>query len=239
MKAEIRAGRPYVFGIRHLSPAGAWYLRQVLDERKPELILVEGPSDFNELMEELASPEVQPPFAVMAYTKALPVRTILYPFAVYSPEYQAIRWAAEHHCPCRFCDLPSEVFLGLEEAREKRRADKEPLGNETPQSGPLEEENPNAFVYRSLDKLSEDGSHETFWERTMEHAADWEGYQRGAAEFGRSLRSLTLGNSVEDAENLVREAYMSRVIQDAAAEGVPVEKILVVTGAYHVDGILR
>ena len=25
---------PYIFGIRHLSPAGAWHLRQFLDEKK-------------------------------------------------------------------------------------------------------------------------------------------------------------------------------------------------------------
>lgn len=36
---------PVCFGIRHLSPAGAYHLRRLLDEREPELILVEGPSD--------------------------------------------------------------------------------------------------------------------------------------------------------------------------------------------------
>ena len=33
---------PVCFGIRHLSPAGAYHLRRLLDEREPELILVEG-----------------------------------------------------------------------------------------------------------------------------------------------------------------------------------------------------
>ena len=44
---------PHVFGIRHLSPAGAWYVREYLDEADPELVLIEGPSDFTELIEDL------------------------------------------------------------------------------------------------------------------------------------------------------------------------------------------
>ena len=32
---------PHVFGIRHLSPAGAWYVREYLDEADPELVLAE------------------------------------------------------------------------------------------------------------------------------------------------------------------------------------------------------
>ena len=89
---------PHVFGIRHLSPAGAYYVRRFLDEVSPELLLIEGPSDFTELIQDLGDPKVKPPVAVMAYTEELPIRTILYPFAVYSPEYQAICWAREHGC---------------------------------------------------------------------------------------------------------------------------------------------
>ena len=85
-------------------------------------MLIEGPSDFTELVEDLGADQVKPPVAVMAYTQELPIRTILYPFAEYSPEYQAILWAREHSCPCRFCDLPSGVFLGIKAAEEARRA---------------------------------------------------------------------------------------------------------------------
>ena len=112
--------QPFVFGIRHLSPAGAYYVREFLDRTDPGLVLIEGPCDFTELIEDLGAEEVKPPVAVMAYTKELPIRTILYPFAEYSPEYQALLWAREHGCGCRFCDLPSEVFLGMRAAREAR-----------------------------------------------------------------------------------------------------------------------
>ena len=110
---------PRVFGIRHLSPAGAYYVRDFLDQACPRLVLVEGPSDFTDLVEDLGADEVKPPVAVMAYTKELPIRTILYPLAEYSPEYQALLWARDHGCACRFCDLPSDVFLGMRAADRK------------------------------------------------------------------------------------------------------------------------
>lgn len=93
-------GHPNCFGIRHLSPAGAYHLRSFLDEKQPDLILVEGPSDFNGLMDDMVREETKPPFAVMAFTKDSPIRTVLYPFAEYSPEYQAIVWAKEHGAQC-------------------------------------------------------------------------------------------------------------------------------------------
>lgn len=105
--------QPYIFGIRHLSPSGAWHLRQFLSEKNPRLVLIEGPCDFNDQMENLTRRETVPPIAILAYTDKTPVRTILYPFAEYSPEYQAILWCKSHQRECRFIDLPSEVFLAL------------------------------------------------------------------------------------------------------------------------------
>ena len=235
---------PHVFGIRHLSPAGAYYVREYLDRAEPELVLIEGPEDFSELIEDLGSDEVKPPVAVMAYTKELPIRTVLYPFALYSPEYQAILWAREHGCACRFCDLPSEVFLGLEQKRRERwqreqaegrdaeesqKAEgQEAEGRDAEESQGRDAESPTSYVYRRLDELSEDGDNETFWERTMEHAGDEEGYRRGAAEFGRSLRELSLGDEEdagdEEAENLIREACMRRAVSQAIKEGISPER---------------
>ena len=93
------------FGIRHFSPAGAYFLRQFLDEVKPSLVLIEGPADFDFLIDDIVSKNLVPPFAIMAYTKEAPIDTILYPFAEYSPEYQAILWARGNNTECHFFDL--------------------------------------------------------------------------------------------------------------------------------------
>lgn len=115
---------PVIYGVRHLAPAAAHHLRAMLDAARPRprLILVEGPSDLNDQMPWLCDARTQYPVAILAYTKQAPVRSLLYPFAVYSPEIQAILWAHEHGVPCRFMDLPSDVFLAFGDARQKREA---------------------------------------------------------------------------------------------------------------------
>ena len=237
-------GKPYYFGIRHLSPAGAWHLRRLLDEKKPRLILVEGPSDFDGLLDDIAGQETKPPIAVMAYTKKTPVRTILYPFAGYSPEYQAICWAREHGVRCRFMDLPAEVFLGIQACMERREAsaggepgeeegagrepgEEESAGRE-PDEG-KEEGSSSEYIYRLLDQMSGEDDYDTFWEHVMEHSFEPGSYAEGAHCFGRQLRELTKGRDRDWPEILVREAYMRRKIEDAITQGYAPEEIVVVT----------
>jgi len=118
MKKQNEA-KPHIFGVRHFSPAGAYYVREYLDKLKPKIVLIEGPSDFNDLIGEIVGKNVSPPIAIMAYTLEAPIQTIVYPFADFSPEYQAILWAKENKVECRFCDLPSSIFLGIENTKEK------------------------------------------------------------------------------------------------------------------------
>ena len=216
-------GGPVLFGVRHLSPAAAFRLRQALDVCQPELVLVEGPSDLNDQMCWLCHPETRFPAAILAYTKTPPVRTILYPLALYSPELQAILWAHEHGIPCRFMDLPSGSMLALEECSD--------AGEEEP------EEN-TEWVYRRLEQLTGE-EHDTFWERNFEQLGDWRTFQEAVNLFGTHLRRTARDGRERTARTLVREAYMKRVICQAADQGVPPEKIFCVCGAFHVPGLLE
>lgn len=235
--------QPYFWGIRHLSPAGAYHLRKFLDEVKPQLVLVEGPGDFNDMIPGFALPETVPPIAVLAYTREAPVRTILYPFAVYSPEYQACLWCLERGVECRFMDLPSEVFLGLGREQEKRleRAARFPEGDgeavRREDDGGAAQRMGEEAVYAGLEKKAGAGGQETFWERTLEQALDAQGYRRGTELFGASLRELTLMRETDREETLLREACMRRRIREAVEGGISPDRILVVTGAYHVEGL--
>lgn len=203
-------GEPRYFGVRHLSPAAAFHIRKTLDEARPELVLVEGPSDLNDQMKWLCHPDTQFPTAILAYTKTPPVRTILYPLAIYSPEVQAILWAHENNVTCRFMDLPSSVFLAMQKDEE-------------------EDAQPTESVYEKLAILTGE-EHDTFWERNFEQCADYHG---ACNAFGSELRA----SSNVGAENFLREAHMKRVILDAVKIGIPAEKIFCVCGAYHVDGL--
>ena len=212
---------PNFFGIRHLSPAGAYYLRGFLDERKPRLVLVEGPSDFGDMLSDIVRGETKPPIAVLAYTKEAPVRTVLYPFAEYSPEYQAIQWCHKHQVECRFMDLPSETFLAIPESGMRETEGEEGRMN----------------VYEQLDRKSGGDGHDTFWERVMEQAGSMEAYHLGANSFGANIRSFTEGTENDWAETALREAYMRRQIRKAVDSGVEPQDIVVVTGSYHVEGL--
>jgi len=212
--------QPFFFGIRHLSPAGAFYLRRFLDEKRPKLVLVEGPCDMEEQMGHLLNQETKPPVAVLAYTKEAPVRTILYPFAGYSPEYQAVLWCGQNGVRCRFIDLPSDVFLALSSGREDTQG-----------------EEGRAGVYQALEEYCGEDGQETFWERTLEQAGTAEGYHEGANLFGEKLRELAGGKDGDREETWLREAWMRRQIREAAASGIRPEEMVVVTGSYHVEGL--
>src|SRR5688572_9901538 len=125
---------------------GAWQLRAHLDRLQPEVVLIEGPGDATDLIPDITRKATKPPIAILAYTDTLPVRTLVYPLASYSPEYQAICWAREHDAKVEFIDLPSANFLGLqdveaellEKARreaDERAADSQPAQQSGPENG--------------------------------------------------------------------------------------------------------
>lgn len=237
---------PVIFGVRHLSPAASRHLRRVLEEVHPQLVLVEGPSDLNDQMKWLCHPDTAFPVAILAYTRTAPVRTLLYPFARYSPEMEAVLWCHAHDTPCRFMDLPSSVFLGLEEERARRWAEElarqEEQEEEEEPSTEEEEETENEegaageSVYRRLE-LATGEDHDTFWERTFEQIEDTADYVSACHTFGRELRELSQDSPRRWSETLVREAYMKREIQAAIDSGVPPERIVCVCGAFHVAGL--
>ncbi len=226
-------GGPVFFGVRHLSPASAYHLRAALDRTSPQLVLVEGPSDLNDQMQWLCHPETEFPAAILAYTSAPPVRTALWPFALYSPEVQAILWAHAHKVPCRFMDLPSSVFLALAQAREQRRLEAQEEGAAP---SPEEQIQTTEGVYHRLETLTGE-DHDTFWERNFEQIEHFAEYQLAGNTFGSQLREAAQDSPCRTAETLVREAYMKRVIQQAIDGGVSAERIFCVCGAFHVAGL--
>ena len=177
------------FGIRHLSPAGAKHILQILKKNKPELVLIEGPSDLTVLMDDICHSKSVPPIAMMAYSETVPIESILYPFAEYSPEYQAILWAKKHNVECRFIDLPSSVFLAI--TKQKR--------NRTGRYSNMSD------VYQKIAEQSGEQDQEIYWERNFEHRTDAISYQQCTNLFGKELRELSVYDEYETAENILRE----------------------------------
>ncbi len=99
-------GAVHYFGIRHHGPGSARRLVEALEALEPVEILIEGPSDISDQLPLLASEQMVPPVALLAYPKDAPEQASFWPFAAFSPEYQAARWALARSVPVRFIDLP-------------------------------------------------------------------------------------------------------------------------------------
>lgn len=207
----------HYFGVRHFSPACAFYVREFLDRVKPKLVLIEGPSDLSGLIGQLCAEEAVLPAAILAYTEQPPIRTVLYPFAEFSPEYQAILWAGENGVEVRFCDLPSGCALAYYSHKDEAENEPDPQERES--------------VYQRIEQMT-GLDNDTFWEYNFEQAGSLDELLEAVREYGRGLREF----SPEDEHNALREAYMRRVIHEAEQE-IPTDKIAVVTGAFHSGGL--
>ncbi|MEU3727712.1 DUF5682 family protein, partial [Streptomyces sp. NPDC031705] len=102
---ELAACRaPYLLGVRHHSPALAAVVPALLDAADPEVVCVELPADFRPWLAHLADPETVAPVALAGLGRD--GRLAFYPFADFSPELAALRWARRRGVEVVCCDLP-------------------------------------------------------------------------------------------------------------------------------------
>ncbi|MEO8705866.1 MAG: DUF5682 family protein [Kofleriaceae bacterium] len=108
---------PWLYGVRHHSPACSVALPALLDAYQPTAIAVELPADLGQWIEWLGDPEAEAPLAVAAVSKH-GGDLGFYPFADFSPELVAIRWARANGVPVHAIDLPSALRGGIERGGE-------------------------------------------------------------------------------------------------------------------------
>ncbi|KJY19718.1 hypothetical protein VR44_39020, partial [Streptomyces katrae] len=104
MEALAASRAPFLLGVRHHSPALAAVVPALLDAADPEVVCVELPADFQPWLPHLADPETVAPVALAGLGRE--GRLAFYPFADFSPELAAVRWARERGVRVLCCDLP-------------------------------------------------------------------------------------------------------------------------------------
>lgn len=223
------------FGVRHLSPTTSFNLLQFLEDKNPKCVLMEGPSNATDLLLELANKKVQPPVALMAYTTELPIQSVLYPFALYSPEYQATLWCKKNKVAFRLIDLPTEVTLAIKTQRDSNEIE---LNEEL-----IAYRLYHNQIYDKISTLNQEHDYESYWERQFEHNLNATSYREQLNYQSSQVREMVIDQEREADElsfyyNYLREAYMKRQIEQALAEGYKKEDIIVIVGAYHVSGLL-
>lgn len=201
--------RVRVFGIRHHGPGSARSVRQGLDEFSPDVVLIEGPSDADPLVMLAASESMEPPIALLAYATGEPSKAAFWPFAVFSPEWQALQWAAKNGVQARFCDLPAFNVLADQGIRTVREGD--PLSDLAAAAG--------------FDDT------ERWWDSVIESSS-------GADSFDAITEAMeALRETVPiDEETAHREAYMRQVLRKTLKDGA--ERVAVVCGAWHAPALV-
>ena len=99
------SSRLHLLGIRHHGPGSARSVIAALDELVPDVVAVELPADTQPLLGWVTSGLV-PPVALLGHVIGQPSRASFLPFAEFSPEWQALRWAAHHGRQIAAIDLP-------------------------------------------------------------------------------------------------------------------------------------
>ena len=105
--------KAHLFGIRHHGPGSAALLRSALDALDPECVLIEGHPEGNDLISQAALAGMKPPLAMMFYSVEAAKNAVFAPFAEFSHEWVAMRWAVERSRTVRFIDWPAAVSLAV------------------------------------------------------------------------------------------------------------------------------
>ncbi|MFK7803827.1 MAG: DUF5682 family protein, partial [Anaerolineae bacterium] len=225
-----------IFPIRHHGPGSAFALIEELNNYRPDIILIEGPSDATHMLHWLGHAEMEPPIALLGYRPDEPGKSNLSPFAVFSPEYNAIRYALDREIPVRFCDLPQGHMMAMAEK-----------GASVPM--------PDGKLFQILAKAAGQREYEPWWNVFIEQRQDTSNLFEAIHELIDEMRSdhviraeppLKMGDGPASAgldEKATatwlmgekREAQMRQGVRDARAEGF--KKIAFVCGAFHATAI--
>lgn len=204
----------HVFGIRHHGPGCARALVSALDALAPDVVLVEGPADAQPVLAELGAEGLTPPVAILVYPVDDPQKAAFYPFARFSPEWNALQWAQAHGVPTRFMDLPRAAEVADEA--------------DGAQDAPAERLDPIA----ALAEAAGYADHELWWEHQVEQRRDAVALFEAINEAMGALREAV---PESDSRTLRREAHMRQAVRAALKDGHT--RLAIVCGAWHAPAL--
>lgn len=184
-----------------------------LDRIQPDIVVIEGPTDADRLTTDVDHADMVPPVALMAYAVDDPAVSAFWPFGAFSPEWQALLWAARHQVPMRFCDLPAATVLAQRDQQHEHvsRVRVDPIA--------------------ALAAAAGYDDPERWWDDVVESRTDGSGFD-AITDAMRTVRELEPDE--DDPIEHQREAHMRQVIRKAAKE---FSTVVVVCGAWHAPAL--
>jgi len=247
--ADSSATPFHLFGVRHHGPGCARSLMRALADLQPDCLLVEGPPDGEEMLALMLAEDLVPPVALLVYNPDDVREAAFYPFAAFSPEWNALRFALERQIPARFIDLPAAHQFAL----------KPPAGEEGDNTLEIAEAEPapdsEADVDIHAEEAAEDpgpsgdpldwlgraagyGDGEAWWNHMVEERGDSLELFAAIREAMSSVRSeapARVRPAAAEQREALREAHMRKCLRQAQKEGF--QRIAVVCGAWHVPAL--
>lgn len=224
----------HVLGIRHHGPGSARNVKAFLEEIKPDIVLVEGPPEADTILQWVTHTEMKPPVAILCYQPDDPQHSVFYPFAEFSPEWQAILYAKQNNIHVRFMDLPMAHHFALEKEKKQEQEAPSSLNNNADTA-----EEQQAIIHHDPIKYLanaagyDDG--EKWWEHMFEYRDNNGQVFEAVAEAMDELRKSFPGKN--DRIEKLREAHMRKTIRNAEKEMF--QNIAVICGAWHAPVLIN
>ncbi|TAD91754.1 MAG: hypothetical protein EAY75_03540, partial [Bacteroidetes bacterium] len=226
----------HLFGIRHHGPGSARCLLKALDALQPDLILIEGPPEAQDILDWAGHADMKPPVALLAYESGQPQQASFYPFTPYSPEWNALQYALGKKIPVRFADMPLCHQFALKETA-NGDAKNEEAAHVQDATHEIEAPETTAEVLvtnpiEHLATLAGFTDAEAWWEQEIELKDNAVEVFEAITLAMTHLRQHYPGNHADEP---VREAFMRRAIRQAQREMY--DTIAVVCGAWHTPAL--
>ncbi|WP_377271241.1 DUF5682 family protein [Peterkaempfera sp. SMS 1(5)a] len=204
-----------LLGVRHHSPACARLVARTVRSLRPAYVLIEGPADINDRLEELLLGHRLPIAVFSHHRDGGRTATSWAPLCDYSPEWVALQEGHAVGAEVRFIDLPAwhpAFAAGGGDRPANRYADAEVRYAEAV------ERLCRHFAVDSVDAL---------WDRLFEVADD-----SGLAERLDAYFAVVRGEARADAGDRAREEYMAAWVR-TAVDRAGDRPVVVVTGGFH------
>ena len=212
-----------IFPVRHHSPRTSAAVRAFLDATQPTVVMVEVPRDAAPIVPHLFDADTEPPVAILGYrTDGAPASGV-WPYATYSPEYVALRWAHERGVRIECIDVTSGQRIAYDE-KAKALAELEETDTDT-DTDLVDEHFAQAHGFRSFEELWE-----AWFEAPNFVATD---FRDALLAWCDAMRTRP-GREIDRA----RDARMMKHIAAELARGTPADKIAVVIGGAHAAALL-